>query len=468
MSYDRVPINPNDIEEIWASNNNSERADKLYTNLAIPSYVHSYSLAIDYMYKWFESKFEKNFFVGGIYVDGKHVLDDYKNKFKKQIIKGQQPRARIEPRIEHDYDREGLDNYQAPVTMYTRRSNLNNSFFRDYDRDLFLGLNMRALRMDFGFKVRVNTRAEQLDLSQRMELYFRVGATQYEDISADFHVPKEIILNIADKAGFEIKKGEVVDIVDFLHYLNNHSDVPFLFKIRAINKKAEFFIRMNGLYTHIAVKDKLQLDDGERNGKLDMYYHIEMNAVLTIPVPQFYAYYSGSDLTIKITPKEASSGTVAIYSINMVDIPKVDENGWPIGAITQYATDKGETTMDLSSLFTGENVLTKTINHDLVNGVSPSHFINVKVFTEADLAKRVPIRMDWINKVAYFNTPQDEDILDIAVYYDRDYMNELDISLENLNNNRISESNLNKSEYRDKYFDKEDKDISDDRQAKKK
>ena len=410
--YERVPVSPNDIE-IWASGNDTERAEKLYANLAIPSYVHSYSLAIDYMYRWFESKFEKDFFVGGIYVDGKHVLDDYKNKQSKLIIKGQQPRARIEPRIQYDYDREGLDNYQAPINLYTRRSNCNKSFFKDYDRDIFLGINMKALRMDFNFKVRVNTRAEQLDLSQRMEMYFRVGATQAEDLSLDFHVPKDIMLNIADRAGFEIKKNEVVDIVEFIHYLNKHSELPFLFKIRAINKKAEFFIRLNGVYTHIAVKDKLQLDDGDRNGKLDFYYHIDMNAVLTIPVPQFYAYYSARDLTIKINPREANSGTVAMYSINMVDIPKQDEHGWIQAAVTQYATDKGETSMDLSSLFTGENILSRTINHDLVNGISPSHFINIKVYTEGDIAKMVPIKMDWRTKIAYFRDPQPEDILDI-------------------------------------------------------
>ena len=453
MSYERVKVTPEQIE-MWASGDNTERARKLYTNLAIPSYVHAYSLAIDYMYKWFESKFEKDFFIGGIYVDGKHVLDDYKNKQRKQIVKGQQPRARIEPRIQFDYDREGLDSYLAPVNMYTRKSNLNKSFLRDYDRDIYLGLNMKALRMDFNFKVRLNTRAQQLDLSQRMELYFRVGATQYEDLSLDFHVPKEIMLNIADRAGFEIKNGEVVDIVDFLHYLNNHSDVPFLFKIRAINKKAEFFIRMNGMYTHIAVRDKLQLDDGDRNGKLDFYYHIEMNATLTIPVPQFYAYYSGSDLKIKINPKEANEGTVAIYSINVVDIPDVDENGWAQAAVTQYAADADEEFMDLSSLFEGENILSRTINHELVNGVSPNRFINIKVFAEGDVAKWVPIEMDWFKKIAYFKKPQAEDILDIVIYYDREYINELNISMENLNDNRISKSTLNKSGYEDDYFDK--------------
>ena len=456
MSYDRVPVSPHEIE-LWASNDDNEIADELYTNLAIPSYVHAYSIAIDYMYKWFEKKFEKDFFVGGIYVDGKHVLDDYKNKDKRQIIKGQQPRARIEPRIEHDFDREGLDNYLAPVNIYTRRSNYNKSFFKDYDRKLFLGINLKALRMDFNFKVRVNTRAEQLDLSQRMELYFRVGSTQHEDLSVDFHVPKEIILNIAERAGFEIKKGEVVDIVDFLQYLNRHSELPFLFKIRAINKKAEFFIRLNGLYTHIAIRDKLSLDDGERNGKLDMYYHIEMNAVLTIPVPQFYAYYSASDPVISITPRENSSGTIAIYSINVLDIPKEDEHGWIQAAVTQYATDEGEESMDLSSLFGGDNILNRTISHDLVNGVSPSHFINIKVFTEGNIAKYVPIKMDWEKKIAYFKEPQPEDILDIIVYVDREYMNELNISMDSLNNNRISSSELNKSGYTDEYYDKIDK-----------
>ena len=194
-----------------------------------------------------------------------------------------------------------------------------------------------------------------------------------------------------------------------------------------------------------------------------------MNAVLTIPVPQFYAYYSGSDLTIQITPQEPSTGTVAIYSINIVDIPKTDENGWDQAALTEYATDEGETEMDLSSLFEGDNILSRTINHDLVNGVSPDHFINIKVFREEDIAKAVPIKMNWFTKKAIFkNGPIDEDILDIAIYYDREYINELNISMESLNNNRVSASELNKSGYTDEYFDKEDKDISDDKQAKKK
>ena len=94
-----------------------ERIKKLNGNLALPSYVHGYSLAIQYMYEWFKSKFDKDFFRGGIYIDGKNVLDDYNrlNEYSmRNIVKGQNPRARMAPTVQYDYDREGLDLYQAP------------------------------------------------------------------------------------------------------------------------------------------------------------------------------------------------------------------------------------------------------------------------------------------------------------------------------------------------------------------
>ena len=53
-----------------------EYAKKLYARLALPSYVHGYSLAIEYMTKWFEDGFDKDY-LKSIYIDGKHVIDDY-------------------------------------------------------------------------------------------------------------------------------------------------------------------------------------------------------------------------------------------------------------------------------------------------------------------------------------------------------------------------------------------------------
>lgn len=435
----RKQISINDIKNnILIPRNDSDNEIQLYSNLAIPSYVHGYSLAIEYMRNWFEKGFDKDYFKGGIYVDGKHVLDDYKH-LSKNVIKGQNPRARISATVDFDYDRDGLDNYVAPTNMYLKRSHFQTSFFKDYDNHLFLALANKALRMNFSFKVRVSTRSQQLDLLTKMRKNFRVTATQYEYLTLDFHIPKSIVLNIAVKAGFDVVNGEVLNIIDFLHYLNQHSDLPFLFKLRAINQKPEFFIRLSDVYTHIAVPDKLQVDDGERDGKLDFNFHIEMNAILTIPVPNFYAFYSAEQLNYDIALKE-SNDTIAIYSITTLEIPKSNEKGWMQGAVIDYATDDGDEEMDISSIFDGSNGVSRAINHTLTQGVSPKRFIDIKVYRE-DEPRDCEITMDWETKIAKFtNGPEKEGILHIAIYYDRDYINTLETELDKYNNNRISKS----------------------------
>lgn len=416
-----------------------ERAKYLYGNLALPSYVHGYTVGIEYMYNWFVSKFPKNFFRGGVYVDGKNVLDDYRriNEYaNKNITKGQNPRARMSAMVEYDYDRDGIDLYTGSPEVFLRRSKYEESFFKDYDRDLFLGFVPRAMRMNFQFKVRVNSRSQQLDLFNQMELNFRNGATQAEDLSMDYHVPKKIMLNIAEKAGFEIKDGEVVEVVQFLEYLNRHSDLTFLFKLRAINLKAEFFIRVNNVYTHIAVRDKLQLDDGERDGKLDFNFSVEMAAILTMPIPHYFSYYAAEDLMMGVPMKEDNEGCIAIYSINKFDIPKVDEHGWPQGAVTFYQTDKGDTEIDLNPIIGGNNPLAKSINHDFTNGVSPSHFVNIKLIRDDDTRKQVLFHMDWENNKIIFEEPEPERIIHIVIYYDREYISELEIEKDKLYNSK--------------------------------
>lgn len=420
-----------------------EKIKNLHANLALPSYVHGYSLAIQYMYNWFKNKFPNNFFRGGIYIDGKNVLDDYKrlNDYSmKNIIKGQNPRARIAPVVQYDWDRDGLDVYMGSPAIYFRKSKLVDSFFKDYDRNLFLGFVPRGLRMNFSFKVRLNSRSEQLDTYNMMELYFRNGSTQSDHISVDFHVPKHIIHHIAEKAGFEIKNNEVVDIFDFISYLNRHSTLPFLFKIRSINQQPEYFIRVNNLYTHISVLDKLQLDDGERDGKLDFNFHVEMEAILDIPVPHYYAFYSAEEFREPLMVQESNKDCVAVYSINVMEIPREDEHGWMNISETSYQADKGDTEIDLSVIFRGDNSLSRAVHNKLTNGISPFKFCNIKIFRENDTARNVEFDFDWNSKIAKLKYPEDEGVLNIVVYCDMAYINQLNIEMEKYNENRLQQN----------------------------
>jgi hypothetical protein len=309
---------------------------------------------------------------------------------------------------------------------------------------------MKAMKMTFNTKVRVNTRAEQLDLLNYMQLNFRNGATSYEYLSLDYHVPKDIILYIAEKAGFKIVNNNIVDIIDFLNYFNQHSDIILLFKIRAINKQPEFFLRVNDVYTHITCRDKLNKDDGERDGKLDFNFGVEMENIVIMPVPSFYILCNQDPIMIDYKLEAQNRDMISLFSINIYEIPPVDENGWNQAAITSYAVDKDDTELDISSMFTGENILARTINYNMNVGVSPSKFINVKVFRNEDIAKTVEIEMNWKKRKAELKVPATQDeVYQIAVYYDREYIATLDSNINHYNDTRISSYN----QYHDKNTD---------------
>lgn len=408
----------------------------LHRSLAMPSYVHGYSLAIEYMKSWFIKKFGKDFFKV-VHVNGKHVLDDWKH-FNNYNIKREKPMLAIVPSVDYDYDRETLDLYMADQDMYLRRSKYQQAFLKDYKNDLYLGLQMRAMRMNFGFKVRVNSRAEQQWVYNHMEIWFRIGATQTNDVSADFHVPYDVMMNIAYDVGFEVdpKTKRIKNITEFIGYLNAHSDLPFVFKMRAINQKPEFFIRVRDMPVHINTTSKLRLDDGERVGRLDTNFHVEMEAVLTIPIPHFYVYFSKKPIheTIMVTDRPG----VGVYSINAYEIPPENRLGWDQFVQTSYLCEKDETVIDLSELFEGNGNVKDVLNYSLEQHINPKNFLEVVALRTEDVALMIPYHIDYTKMRIILEKPlNQEEMINIVIYVDKRYINETKIVLENYQNSRI-------------------------------
>ena len=411
---------------------------KLYKNLMLPSYVHGYSLAIEYMKRWFLEKFDKDYFKV-VHINGKHVLDDWRI-FNNYNIKREKPMLAIVPTVENDFDRDNVDLYQADHKILLRTTNFMQSFFKDYDRMSFIYLKMRAMRMNFAFKVRVNSRSEQLDVMNKMELWFRVGSTHREYLNAEFHIPYDIMLNVAEAAHFEIdENNNIVDILEFIAYLNKYSDLPIVFKMRAINQKPEFFVRVNNMYVHISTIDKLQIDDGDREGKLDTNFHVEMNAVLTIPIPHFFVYFSQEPIVHTIGVNEHNGKSIGIYSINDFSIPPQNERNWTSIAVTSYLCEPGERVIDLTPIFTGSGNFIRAVEYSKKNMISPASFVDIKVYRSNDMAKLFTCDMNYEN----FNlelpfTIEHEEAIDIAIYADKEYINNVIIANDNILHNRIT------------------------------
>lgn len=419
------------------------KIDKLYGALSVPSYVHGYSLAIEYVRSWFLSKFKKDYFKT-VYINGKHVLDDFKY-FNKDVIKKEKPMVAIVPTVEFDFDRESLDMYLADPRIYLKKSNFQNAFFKDDEINQYLGMDLRALRMNFNFRIRVSSRAQQLDLFQKMELMFRVGATQREYVSVDFHIPKDIIIAIAKASHFDVdeKTNTIKNIMGFLSYINSHSELPIMFKMRAINQKPEFFLRIKDLYTHIAIKDKLQLDDGEKDGHLENDFHIDMAITLTMPIPHFFVYFAAHPLSGDITVyEEDNSIRVGLYSFCDYDVPEKNEFGWTQLALSPYLCDEGEKFIDMSSVLSKDTNLGMVIKNSLNNFMSPNAYLDIKVYRTGDGIRLLNTEMDYENNRLNIFDKVSEEMIYIVVYADRLYINETIATLHNIKDNRFETSEL--------------------------
>ena len=404
---------------------------KLYRNLELPSYVHGYSLGIEYMRNWFVNKFPKDYFKV-IHINGKHVLDDWRD-FNNYNIKREKPMLAIIPTVEYDYDREAVDLYLGDTNYLLKRSNYQQSFLKDYENMSFLYMQMRAMKMNFTFKVRLNSRSEQLDCYNKMELSHRIGATMHEYINVDFHIPYDIMVSIAIQNKFEVEDiildkeakkvyHKIKNIKAFVEYLNKHSDLPIFYKKRAINQHEEFFVKVMNLYTHIACKDKLSLDDGEREGKLDTNFHVEMQATLTMPIPHFFVHFSQQPLTETIKVEERRG--LGIYSINNFEIPPENKNGWGRMVVAPYLCEKGEEYVNISEILHGGDMITKVYEYCKSIGISALSFLDIVIYRSDDKYKIIPFRFDQSDEMLYFDSPMSTaEAIDIVIYYDKEFVN---------------------------------------------
>lgn len=417
--------------------NKREQID-LYKSISIPSEIHGYSLGVEYMRDWFLERCPKNFFKT-IYINGKHVMDDFRRFNKEKILTIEKPALSIIPSINVSYNRDTLDLELGGRDVLTRRSaRYHDAFIQDMDNNVFLGIVLKQLEMPFTFRMRFNTRAQQLDFANYLKMSHRIGATQFKYLSLDFHIPTEIILAIAENMHFEVKNGKVVDIVGFLKYLNSHSYLPIVYKFRTINGNSEFFIKVDNVYTHISCLDELSLDDGNRTGHLDTNFHIEMNAILKIPVPSFYFFYSKK--LLEQTYDDITSSIEALYTYRSIEPPEKNEKGWEQYLSTEWEEpERYISTIKFEELLTGGPML-NIIKHTISTGISPSIFLDVQLYCEN---RKIDIQINWETLEIIVEQQMKEDISKITIYIDKLYYNEQLVVVKNSMKSRVQVDQTN-------------------------
>lgn len=405
----------------------------LYKSLAIPSSIHSYSLCIQYIRNWFLSKFPAEYFKT-VHIDGKHIFDDFRVLNRTNMLKREKPALAIVPQLVFDYNRERVDQALSGIDLFVRRSKYQDAFYKDSANDTYLGIVMEAIQMNFTFKMKFSTRAQQVDAYKFIQMAHRVGATQGEYINMDFHVPYDLMVQIAKDCKFDIDEdGKIVNVIKFLGHLNKNSQIPFLYKFRCINGRDEFFIKVPDLYVHISVPD-LNADDGDREGQLQTNYMVEMNATVTFPCPKYYIYFTEKYIDQFILG-ESADDFISMYTIGLTDVPKENEQKWDQYLTTQYEElDRTKPLeIDFTGLFKGTE-LGEIIDYTKSVFISPRSFMEIKLFNDR---KEQPMTMDWETLTLTTKEKMVDDISYISIYLDKKYFNETLIALKEYKKSRL-------------------------------
>ncbi len=417
---------------------------QLYQSICVPSTIHAYSCGVEYMRDWFLSHFRDNYFKY-IYVNGKNLYLDFKQFNKEQMLVREKPMLAVIPTLDTDFDNDTGSLYELPTNIWRRNRNFQRSFYQDKKNNIFVAMEAELMVMNFDFRIRLESRSQQLDLWNYMKLEFRVGATESHHIAIDFHIPSSIIFAIAELAHFELVKDldnnpvRLREPYKFLRYLNSNSGIPITYKLRSLNGKNEFFMRYPDIPIHIALQDKIDVDTGEQAAMISKNYELSMSARLRMPCPQYYALYSTSEIYRDLNLSEGSDVTIGLYNIKITEVPELNKRGWDQMINTEYCEDDFPTEypykIDISPLFPRDGV-GKVIEDSLSMCISPEVFLETHVFNSG---YEIPVKVEYNSLDDIFiviDKPIQSLRTYIVIYIDLKYVNTRLTELDRLNETR--------------------------------
>ena len=426
------------LETVSIDSLRKQHSKTLYRSICCPSTVQAYSLCVEYMKQWFLSKFPPDTFKS-IYVEGKNIYDDFRSLSRLDLLKRQKPALTITPSITWDFNNENIDSYPYGMDLYVQTGRFKDSFFSCPTTHSYMGIGMETLLMPFNFRIKVETRAQQIDMYKYIKMACRVGFTCGEDVDLDFHIPYALMVQIARDNGFEVKTEElengtgtediIKSIPEFLRYLNMHSSLPFLYKHRTLNGRNEFFLRMRRMYVHVRPID-LSADDGERESQMTNNFTIELSAEVRFPAPKMYAYYS--DNAHKLQKVYGAwyqpHGPISTcYTFKGHDVPDTNRYGWPLYLSTTYESDENKLNqlleVDFSELL--EEDIGDCIEDCLSKGLSPAIFCDLIFFNGGEY---ITGKFDWEKLIFTSNKPVRSLGTYIGLYCDKDYLSDYILS----------------------------------------
>lgn len=401
----------------------------LRSSIMLPSQYNSYAVCTEFAKNWFLEKFPQKFF-NSIYVDGSKSFDQFRmfSNIDSQL-KRTNPLLAIVPTIDISYNRAFIDS-NMELGGYLKRSRMEGTIFADKrpEKGLFLAIQFKTVMMNFTYRIRRDTKGEQLDTIEFIKYKHRAGMTENVYLPLDIHVPKKIIAQIAFDNGMATDDfSGPRDPDEMLKYLNSRSIVPFMYKRVNATGNPEYFVRIENCGVHIKSELPNADETGERQDAETMNFTLDFSIEVEMTAPYCFTYYSQHEQNI-INAGELVKDDTAILLMRAVkaDIPDVNELGWNQLVKTEYVVEMEElndyVTIDFNELLKGE--LLDIINYTKSVYLSPSLFIDFIVFNNDSF---IDYSIDWDKNTLTLKKMCTHPGFIIGIYTDLSYINNVKI-----------------------------------------
>lgn len=401
----------------------------LRTSIMLPSQYNSYAICTEFAKDWFVDKFPRDFF-NSIFVDGSKSFDQFRmfSKINDQL-KRTNPLLAMVPTIDMSHNRNFIDS-NMELTGHLRRTKMEGTIFGDKrpNKGLYLAIQFKTILMNFTFKIRRDTKAEQLDTIEYIKYKHRAGMTENQYIPLDIHVPKRIIAQIAfDNAIATDDFSGPRDPDEMLKYLNSRSIVPFLYKRMNSTGNFEYFVRIENCGVHIKSDMPSGDEQGDRQDFENMNFTLEFQIEVEMSAPYCFTYYSQHEQHIINSNTFVKDDTaILLMKASIADLPEVNEAGWNKLIRSEYIVDMEDlndyVTIDFNQLIQGE--LLDIIEYTKSVYLSPSLFVDFIVHNNGSF---VDYDIDWSTNSLTLKEKSTQPGFVIGIYTDMSYINNVRI-----------------------------------------
>lgn len=416
---------------------------KEYTlSLCAPSVSSSFSVCVEYMMKWFKSKFQRDFFKSE-FVSNRNILRDFMDKSVMEHVKRNKPSLAVAATPDFTYNRNMTDFYEYGKNIYANRMRFNDVFFVNPVTKNMVSLSLEQMKVDFSFRVKVNSYNTGVDLYKFIQLACRSNASETRHSNIDFQIPKTLMIAIAKDSGFELNSTctDVKDICQFLRFLNKNSRLPIVYKMRGTKGEKEYFMKMTNMYIHLRAGD-VDLENGERTSQTENDFVVSIQVECLFPVPKFYAYYGKAAHSFTMYDNTLKYN---IFNIYIGNVPLCNDKGWNQFMQSDYAEDYDTFKKKQPSVINFTELIKSDDSNSLFDiaedfkriFISPAAFMDIKLFNNNE---DQPIDIDWNTYTITTKNVLKEQLSEFVIYVDLEFINNYKINVNKGLSTRIEDN----------------------------